>query len=104
MATQFVHITIPPDVSFNDLRLSLLADGHVSFDLDVLRRVCEASGLPMDMFMQAPEERLGDLLVGWYAAHIQHGGTPDPVAEFLNAEMRAEAAAGQSWSYAAGRA
>lgn len=99
-----LRITIPPDVSFNDLYLSLSADGHVHFNLDVLRRVCEASGLSMDVFMEAPEERLGDLLVCWYDAHIRRGGEPDPIAEHLNAEMRAQASAGQPWSYAAGRA
>ena len=36
-----LRITIPPDVSFNDLNLSLTGDGHVRFDLAVLRRVCE---------------------------------------------------------------
>ena len=99
-----LRITIPPDVSFNDLNLSLIGDGYVRFDLAVLRRVCEASGLSMDVFMEAPEERLGDLLCAWYDAHIRHGGEPDPIAEHLNAEMRAQASAGQPWSYAAGRA
>lgn len=99
-----VRITIPPDVLFSDLKLSLAVDGNVHFDLDALRRVCEASGLSMDVFMQAPEDNLSSLFCIWYDAHIRHGGTPDPVMEHLNAEMRAELAAGQSWSYAAGMA
>ena len=99
-----LHITIPPDVSFNDLDLSLTDDGYVHFDLAALGRVCEASGLSMDVFMQTHEDLLGGLLCSWYAEHIRNGGKPDPVAEYLNAEMRAEMTAGQPWSFPAGRA
>ena len=35
---------------------------------------------------------------------IRNGGKPDPVAEHLNAEMRAEVRAGQPWSFPAGSA
>ena len=100
----WMQVTVPPDVSFNDLHLSLSSDGYVHFDLDVLRRVCEASNLSLDAVMALQEKVLGSILCGWYAAHIQRGGEPDPVAEYLNAEMRAEAAAGQQWSFPAGRA
>ena len=99
-----LRITIPPDMLFNDLNLSLMGDGYVRFDLSALRRVCEAGGLSMDGLMQAPEDYLGNLLCSWYAEHIRNGGKPDPVAEHLNAEMRAEVRAGQPWSFPAGSA
>ena len=104
METITLRITIPPDVSFNDLNLSLTGDGYVRFDLAALGRVCEASGLSMDVFMQTHEDLLGGLLCSWYAKHIRNGGKPDPVAEHLNAEMRAEVRAGQPWSFPAGSA
>lgn len=104
MQQQIAQITIPDDVSFSDLRLARGADGMVSFDWATIERICAASGVPVEMFRDAPEDNVAGLIINWYAAHRQNGGQLDPVAEDLLAEVRAEDAAGQHVSHAPGRA
>lgn len=101
---QLTSIQIPDDVQFSDLNLSRDPDGGISFDWAVIERICQASGLPTEMFRDAPEDNVAALLVGWYQAHIADGGEPDPVAEDLIGEAAAEAAAGQPFSLPPGRA
>ncbi|MNP42794.1 hypothetical protein D3C76_1365810 [compost metagenome] len=76
----------------------------MSFDWDVIERICAASGLPVELLKDGPEDNVSGLLVAWYQAHRQRGGAPDPVAEDLLGEVRAEDAAGQHMSHAPGRA
>lgn len=101
---QIAQITIPDDVSFSDLRLERSPSGAVRFDWAVIERVCAASGLPVELLRDGPEDNVAALIVGWYAAHRQAGGDVDLVAEDLLAEVRAEDAAGQSVSHVPGRA
>lgn len=101
---QIAQITIPDDVSFSDLRLERSPSGAVRFDWAVIERVCAASGLPVELLRDGPEDNVAALIVGWYAAHRQAGGAADPVAEDLLAEIRAEDAAGQHVSHTPGRA
>lgn len=104
MQQQMSKVAIPDDLDFSDLRLARDPDGSVSFDWAVIERICEASGLPVEMFRDAPEDNVSGLIVGWYQAHRQHGGESDPVAEDLIGEVIAEERAGQSASHAPGRA
>jgi hypothetical protein len=50
------------------------------------------------------EDNVSGLIIGWYQAHRQQGGEPDPVAEDLIAEVLAEDAAGQNTSLPPGSA
>jgi len=104
MQQQMTKIAIPDELDFSDLRLARDPDGGVSFDLDVIKRICEASNVPVEMITNAPEDNASKLIVGWYHAHIQQGGEPDPVAEDLIGEIMAEDAAGQNFSLPGGRA
>lgn len=104
MQQQMAKMAIPDDLDFSDLHLSRDSDGSVSFDWAVIERICEASGLPVEMFRDAPEDNVSGLLVGWYQAHCQHGGEFDPVAEDLIAETIAEEKAGQTVSHQPGHA
>lgn len=104
MQQQMAKVAIPDDLTFSDLHLARDLDGSVSFDWAVIERICEASGLPVEMFRDAPEGNVSGLIVGWYQAHRQHGGETDPVAEDLIAEAAAEEKAGQPFSYQPGRA
>jgi len=104
MQQQLVRIAIPEGLDFADLRLSREADGSVSFDWQVIERTCAASGLPVELLRDSPEGNVAGLLMAWYAEHRRRGGAPDPVAEDLILEVRAEDAAGQSVSHAPGRA
>lgn len=104
MQQQMAKVTIPDDLDFSDLRLARNPDGSVSFDWAAIERICEASGLPVEMFRDAPEDNVSGLIVGWYQAHRQHGGEADPVADDLIAEVVAEEKAGQSISHKPGRA
>lgn len=103
MQQHLAKVAIPDNLDFSDLRLARDPDGGVSFDWAVIERICEASGLPVAMFRDAPEDNVSGLIVGWYQAHRQHGGEPDPVAEDLIFEVVVEGNAGQYTSHAPGR-
>lgn len=99
---QMQKIIIPAGLQFADLKLARDSDGSVSFDWEVVERVCRASGLDADSMLEADESALAQLLVGWYQQHRLLGGAPDPVAEDLLAEAKAEG--GQGFSLPPGRA
>lgn len=99
------HISIPQGVVFADLRLARDPQtGDVSFDTAVIERIERESGLPAGFFMGQPEDAVADLIVKWYAEHLQAGGAGDPVADDLLTEVRAEDAAGQRYSHKPARA
>lgn len=104
MTQQMTRVTIPVGLDFAELRLARDQDGAVSFDWHAVERICQASGLPVELFREAPEDNVCGLIVGWYQAHRQQGGDPDPVAEDLVAETVAEEQAGQTVSHRPGRA
>jgi hypothetical protein len=104
MQQQMAKVAIPDDLTFSDLHLARDPDGSVSFDWAVIERICEASGLPVKTFRDAPEDNISKLIIGWYQAHRQHGGESDPVADDLIAEVVAEEKAGQKVSHQPGRA
>lgn len=97
------RICIPDDLAFSALRLGRDADGMVSFDLAVIRRICEASNLNPDLFLRADEGNVSQLIMQWYAAARAAGEPADPVAEDLITEARIEDAHGQHTSVAPGR-
>lgn len=98
-----ITLCIPAGVCFADLRLALEVDGDLSFDVEVIRRICTASGVDADAFI-ADEDALGALIVSWYRAHRAQGGEPDTVAEAIAAEVATEDARGQHFSLPPGRA
>ncbi|ELQ8318149.1 hypothetical protein B382_19830 [Stutzerimonas stutzeri B1SMN1] len=104
MEQRLARVAIPDDLSFSDLQLTREPDGSVSFNWWVVERICAASGLPVEILRDGPEDNVCGLIVGWYQLHRQHGGEADPVAEDLESERVAEDAAGQYASHAPGRA
>lgn len=104
MQQQMAKVSIPDGLDFSDLRLSRDTDGSVSFDWDVVERICKASGLPVEIFRDTAEDNVAGLIVTWYQAHRQNGGAADPVAEDLIGEVIAEDMAGQHISHQPGRA
>ena len=104
MQQQLTRVAIPEGLDFADLRLARDTDGAVSFDWAVIERICQASGMPVELLREGPEDNVAGLLIGWYCAHRERGGNTDPVAEDLLAEVQAEDAAGQAFSHAPGRA
>ena len=104
MQEQMAKVAIPEDLDFFDLHLSRNPDGSVSFDWAVIERICEASGLPVEMFRDAPEDNVSGLIVAWYQAHRKRCGESDPVAEDLISEVQAEDKTAQHSSLAPGRA
>lgn len=79
---------IPDDLDFSDLKLRRLVTGEVEFDTSVIERICAASDISTDVFLNAPEDNLATLIVTWYRVHRVAGGRRDPVAEELIAEIR----------------
>lgn len=96
-------ITIPA-LPFSALKLLRDADGHVSFDLAAVSAIEQASGLPDGELMRQHEDVLAEIITRWYSAHRAAGGEPDPTAEDLLAEVRAEDARGGGYSHRPGRA
>lgn len=88
-------IVIPDGIAFADLKLQRdPVTLEVEFDLQPIEAICRASGVPLEVFTQTEEDNLGGLIVGWYRHHRASGGTPDPVAEQIIAEVEAESRAG----------
>jgi hypothetical protein len=104
MQQQLARVAIPERLDFADLRLAREPDGSVSFEWGVIERICAASGIPVELLRDGPEDNVVGLIQSWYEIHRQHGGAPDPVIEDLAAEAAAEDAAGQPYSHAPGRA
>ncbi len=97
-------IAIPAGLEFSALKLARDGSGDVSLDTAVVARIEKASGLPEGFFMTQPEGTLGELIVRWYGMHRAAGGAPDPVAEDLISEARAEDERGGGFSHQPGRA
>lgn len=89
MRSERRRVVIPEGVEFGALALRR-TDAGVSFDWHVIGRVCAASGIDLALLRDTPEDNVADLIVAWYAEHLRRGGEPDPVAEQLAAEVRAE--------------
>ena len=104
MQQQTARIAIPSDMDFSELKLARDADGAVSFDWAVIERICTASGMPVELLREGPEDNVAGLITRWYMLHLEHGGEPDAVKDDLIAETLLEDAAGQHVSHAPGRA
>lgn len=101
---QAITVRIPDDLEFSALNLARDPDGMVSFDWSPIERICEANGIDVSMFRDAPEDNVGGLITAWYAEHRARGGEPDPVQEDLIAEARIEDERGGGISYRPGLA
>jgi hypothetical protein len=99
MHRQLTHIAIPTDVRWEDLRLARDPDGNVSFDWGPIERICQACGVDVALFRDAPEDNLAQLLNTWYAAHRADGGEPCPIQEDLIAEALIEEQHGEHVSH-----
>ena len=104
MQQQTARIAIPSDMDFSELKLARDADGAVSFDWAVIERICTASGMPVELLREGPDDNVAGLITRWYMLHLEHGGEPDAVKDDLIAETLLEDAAGQHVSHAPGRA
>lgn len=91
------------DLEFSSLNLQRDADGAVSFDVRVIKRLCAHNGLHAEALL-GNEDALAELLHAWYRGHIENGGQIDPVMEDLITEARAENALGGGFSYPPGSA
>lgn len=91
MSEQSIGIVIPEGIRFSDLKLERnQKTGKVSFDWVPIERICEASGVNVDVFKNGPENNVSELIVAWYSKHRKDGGEADPVQEMLLAEVMAE--------------
>ena len=63
--------------------------GEVSFDLDLLVRVCEKNGVDPEQII-SDEDNISTLLVVWYKAHTENGGALDLVCEEIFGEVLLE--------------
>ena len=104
MQQQLARVAIPDDIDFADLHLARDPDGSVSFNWAVIERICQASGLPVELLRDGPEDNVATLITHWYMAHKKHGGALDLVADDLIAEALIEEERGQCISHAPGRA
>jgi hypothetical protein len=76
-------IVAPAEFTFGDLGLRYdHAAGTISLVQRVLVRLIEANGLDVEAVL-ADETKQRALIAGWYLTHIEAGGAPDPVIEFV---------------------
>lgn len=81
-----VAITIPEDITFDDLDLAYdAATDAVSMDASVLTRVLEANGLDADAIMHDQQHQCR-LLMSWYEAHLAAGGERDTIMDLFSAD------------------
>lgn len=104
MTQQLTTVAIPDNVSFDDLQLTMDPDGHISFNTDVIAKICRASGVDIRVFEDGPEDNLSELINAWYRAHLSNGGDKHPVMEALIQEVGIENASGQLSSLPPGSA
>jgi len=97
-------ITIPNAINFADLHLAYGPAGQIEFSWSPLEAICAASSLDIALLRESHEDTVAGLIVSWYIEHRRNGGTPDPTAENLAAEVIAEDARGGGISYPPGRA
>lgn len=103
MSHTAMRVAVPDDLRFADLKLARESAGDLSFNAAPLQRIADASGEHIARLLQT-EDGLSALIVAWYAVARGMGEPPDPVAEDIAAEMRAEDAACQRFSLPPGRA
>lgn len=98
-------VHIPDDLEFSALKLSRdPRTGDVEFDWQPIEQICEASGLDVDLFRNAPEGNLAALLSAWYREHLERGGARDAAMDDLIFEADAEDQHGGGFSHQPGRA
>jgi hypothetical protein len=97
-------ISIPDTIEFSDLKLARDKDGMVSFDVETINKICNASGIDVAIFTQESEDNVSALIVAWYKSHITNGDHPDIVAEDLISEVRLEDSLGGGVSHQPGNA
>ena len=93
---QKLKLNIPDGLDFSDLHLTCNSDGTLEFDTEPVLKICRASGINTDVFLESPEENVMAMIMAWYAMHRKLDGAPDPVAENMLGEVAAEDATGQT--------
>ncbi|SDY07161.1 hypothetical protein [Nitrosomonas sp. Nm33] len=85
-----LEITIPDNLTFADLKLNFNDDGQISFNIQVIERICNLNGLRVHHLFASGENAVLRLIVVWYAQHLAAGGKLDQTAENLMTEIKLE--------------
>lgn len=91
-----VSIRVPEDTNFADLKLVRDANGEVSFEWLPIKKICDASNIPFEVFKDGPINNALSLIMGWYDIHIQAGGERNAALDDIWAEARIYFQRGQS--------
>ncbi|MDR1856552.1 MAG: hypothetical protein LBR22_05270 [Desulfovibrio sp.] len=83
-------LNIPANLRFEEFRLGVAPDGHVTFDWTPFERLYEASGVPVETLWVASEQHIVRLLVFCYDIHLRRGGLRHPIAETLRMSVALE--------------
>lgn len=89
-----LKITIPDNLTFADLELNLNDEGQVSFNIQIIERICNLNGLRAHRLFESGEKAVLRLIVVWYAQHLAAGGEFDQTAENLMTEIKLEGEGG----------
>lgn len=98
-----IKIKIPEDVSISDLRMSRSKTG-IQFRWEPIEKICQASGVDVDLFKKQTEENVCGLIIEWYTLHLSVGGDRDPVIDDLTRETVLEGLYGVGVSHEGGSA
>ncbi len=88
--THKIHLKLPGDTSFADLRLTRESDGNITFDWRAVDAICQANGLDVEPFRHGHVDNVLALIIAWYQQHRAVGGDPDPAAEDLIARAKTD--------------
>lgn len=72
---------VPSSLSFKDLQLRWGAEGQILFEWSAIERLCEASGIDVNIFKLSDPSNVARLINHWYDIHRQNGGAIDLVKE-----------------------
>lgn len=72
---------VPSCLSFSDLHLRWGAEGQILFEWSAIERLCDASGIDVNLFKLTDSSNVARLINHWYDIHRSNGGAIDLVKE-----------------------
>ena len=72
---------LTPGLSFSDLNLRWDDNGQILFEWSAIERLCEGSGIDVNLFKLTDPSNVASLINHWYEVHRANGGAIDLVKE-----------------------
>ena len=77
-------LSVPENLSFNDLNLHYVSDGQLSLNTRVLQQFLSHNDVDVDAIEDFPAfESVGHYVVVWYMQHKFSGGQPNDAIDYM---------------------